>query len=88
MPMDKLRSGMAIEGIISDIRTQAGVLERVLREETDLTTSEAGEGDGVVLRCRKCKSTRVAVEQRQMRSADEGMSAFGMCMECKARWKL
>jgi DNA-directed RNA polymerase subunit M/transcription elongation factor TFIIS len=42
-----------------------------------------------VITCSRCKSgSHVAVELKQTRSADEGMSVFVRCEKCKARWRM
>ena len=43
-----------------------------------------------VLKCKNktCRSINLTWEQKQTRSADEGMSIFVMCTVCKTRWKL
>ena len=37
--------------------------------------------------CRKCKSTKCTYTQVQTRSADESMTIFVTCLNCKCRWK-
>jgi len=37
--------------------------------------------------CRKCKSTKCTYTQVQTRSADESMTIFVTCLDCKSRWK-
>ena len=34
------------------------------------------------LRCKICSSTRISVESRQIRSADEAASIFVKCLQC------
>lgn len=42
-----------------------------------------------VLRCSHCKTgSYVAIELKQTRSADEGMSVFARCEKCKRRWRM
>lgn len=42
-----------------------------------------------VITCSRCKSgSHVAIELKQTRSADEGMSVFVRCEKCKARWRM
>lgn len=40
------------------------------------------------LRCSRCKSQNIDVQQRQTRSADEGMTIFCGCRDCSAQWTL
>ena len=42
-----------------------------------------------VITCSRCKSgSHVAIELKQTRSADEGMSVFVRCEKCKSRWRM
>lgn len=45
-------------------------------------------GDAGTLRCNRCHSHDVQVEQKQTRSADEGMTIFCECRKCGLRWKM
>lgn len=40
-----------------------------------------------VLTCSKCKSRHIAINQKQSRAADEGMTLYCMC-ECGHAWKM
>jgi hypothetical protein len=40
------------------------------------------------LTCNRCHSRSVAVQQQQIRSADEGMTVFCTCRKCGMRWKM
>ena len=40
------------------------------------------------LKCGRCKSTQVSVEQKQTRGADESMTVFVQCEKCGLRWKM
>ena len=41
-----------------------------------------------MVQCRNCKSRDVKMENRQIRSADEGMTTFFCCRPCGYRWTL
>ena len=43
--------------------------------------------DGI-FQCRKCKSRKTTYYSLQTRSADEPMTNFITCIECKNRWKM
>ena len=43
--------------------------------------------DGI-FQCRKCKSRKTTYYSLQTRSADEPMTNFITCLECKNRWKM
>jgi DNA-directed RNA polymerase subunit M/transcription elongation factor TFIIS len=40
------------------------------------------------IKCGRCKSTQVSVEQKQTRGADESMTVFVQCDKCGLRWKM
>lgn len=40
------------------------------------------------IQCRKCKSNAVDTEQKQTRSADEPMTIFCICRNCKERFRI
>jgi DNA-directed RNA polymerase subunit M/transcription elongation factor TFIIS len=40
------------------------------------------------LRCRKCNSTDVQFNQKQISSGDEGMTSFVTCKNCGQKWKM
>lgn len=40
------------------------------------------------IQCRKCKSTDVIYESRQVRSADEGTTTFCICKQCGQKWTI
>lgn len=39
-------------------------------------------------RCRRCGGSDVSWEEKQVRSADEGMTVFCFCRTCRNRWKV
>jgi len=49
------------------------------------TATPAVEGQ---IRCGRCKSVAVSVEQKQTRGADESMTVFVQCESCGLRWKM
>lgn len=40
------------------------------------------------LQCRKCKSTRVSFDQKQLSGGDEPMTTICQCNDCHCRWKM
>jgi len=74
----------------------AGVEVRLqgLFRRVDMAADAAAERAAAVqvshlLRCPKCKTTeKLQVTAHQNRSADEGMTSQGVCMECGYKWKL
>jgi len=49
--------------------------------------SKASKSGGF-LKCRKCASTDVDTDAKQLRSADEPMTVFASCNGCGSRWTL
>ena len=43
---------------------------------------------GGPIACNRCSSCDVEVQQKQTRSADEGMTVFCACRNCGLRWKM
>lgn len=54
--------------------------ENKFDEEEQLSTTS--------LSCNRCHSRRIAIQQQQIRSADEGMTVFCTCKKCGMRWKM
>ena len=38
--------------------------------------------------CRRCRGDNIAIQQKQTRSADEGMTIFCKCDTCGAQWRM
>ena len=49
--------------------------------------SKAAKAGGFI-KCRKCASTDVDTDAKQLRSADEPMTVFASCNGCGSRWTL
>lgn len=49
---------------------------------------ETVESKDAFIQCRKCKSNAVDTEQKQTRSADEPMTIFCVCRNCKERFRI
>jgi len=52
----------------------------------DMLAAGRKERSAGFIKCGKCKSAEVDVEQKQTRSADEPMTLFALCTNCGARW--
>jgi len=52
----------------------------------DMLAAGRKERSAGFIKCGKCKSSEVDVEQKQTRSADEPMTLFALCTNCGARW--
>jgi DNA-directed RNA polymerase subunit M/transcription elongation factor TFIIS len=92
-PLDELAS-------LTHDQLRGPVLERFQEAEAERTRSVAKllkqTYDNVnataitssALRCRVCKSSDVAWQQKQTRGADESMTIFCSCGACGTRWKM
>ncbi len=52
-------------------------------DDADLKTTVEGE-----FKCNACKSRRIRLRLRQIRSSDEPMSQFFKCADCKKEWSI
>ena len=57
-----------------------------LRQGLDASTRAATGGGAIV--CRKCSGDDVTIQQKQTRSADEGMTIFCTCESCGHKWRM
>lgn len=60
-------------------------VQNVLKEKYDKSSAQEGEAP---LRCRGCGGNDLALEQKQLRGADESMTVFVSCNKCNNRWKM
>ena len=58
---------------------------QAMRMVDDLKAEEVHDG---LIQCNKCKSRRVTYYEMQTRSADEPMTVYAHCLNCKRRWKM
>ena len=90
-----LAVGTPFEHLVKEATEHVQRLQKVLSESMlhvseplrHKKTSEA-LSSAVFLKCRRCKSTDVAFDQKQIRAGDEGMTSFCTCNACGARWKM
>ena len=61
--------------------------ENMLQEKFEALRDDAGakETDGL-LQCGRCGSSNVTFNQKQTRSADEGMTLLCVCLKCSFNW--
>ena len=59
-------------------------LKKISIEKSTIKEDIVEEG---MFKCNKCKSNKTTYYQMQTRSADEPMTTYVTCMNCKARWK-
>jgi hypothetical protein len=90
--INDINSGIKLTKILENIKNNKinwnhPCFETEIFEETEqnnfiINPFEVSEG---VLTC-KCGSSRVYSYQKQSRSADEPMSTYATCMQCKSKW--
>lgn len=80
-PDSALRSAMTELGQTEVIHAQRSVIQQSLH------AAQSGASAGA-LRCSKCGSDCVSVQQKQTRSADEGMTIFCSCDGCGVQWRM
>lgn len=56
-----------------------------LQSDFYLKNTETKEGE---IMCFRCKGRKVHTNQKQIRSADEPMTTFCFCLNCKNTWKM
>lgn len=57
-----------------------------LSELKDATTCPLDVDEGV-LQCHKCNGFKIISYQKQVRSADEGLTTFAQCSTCGNKWR-
>lgn len=85
MPDDVLIRGTILEQIRNTEEERKKVFERMLQEKFASIDSEAYKSS---LKCRRCNSVDVSWEQKQTRSADEGMTVYCVCAKCGNKWTM
>ena len=83
---EELARGTLLETVRENERNRRAKFEQMLQVKYESLATD--EEYGTSLRCRRCKSTDVAWEQRQTRSADEGATSYCMCAKCHLRWTI
>ena len=78
-----LTTGTLVGRIETERRLRNERFEQMLREKYD---SMNDASIGTIVRCRRCGSTEVTWDEKQIRSADEAASIFCSCTTCKNHW--
>lgn len=85
---------MSFEGIYHSIPCQDKARQdealRIQGESLlrDLSSPDLSDVPDAGIRCGKCKSTEIAFDFLQTRSADEGTTVYCSCTACGKRWKM
>ena len=77
------------------ISTFLSLKERKAQKNTSTTrraappvvADEKNDSNNKLFTCRNCSSNDIIWTQKQIRSADEAMTLFFECQNCKCRWK-
>jgi DNA-directed RNA polymerase subunit M/transcription elongation factor TFIIS len=81
---------MALDEIeLGDRSGHQAIVQKLNAEKAkvdDMLAAGRKERSAGFIKCGKCKSAEVDVEQKQTRSADEPMTLFALCTNCGARW--
>ncbi|KAK7984137.1 hypothetical protein PG989_011539 [Apiospora arundinis] len=70
----------------AEMRKQNALLEEENMKKAQVPMAEKSMSES--LECGRCKKRMVAYTQAQTRSADEPMTTFCECMNCRHRWKV
>ena len=87
MSTDTLMVGTLVEKIHHMEDERRKLFQTMLQEKYD-SISKTSADTPSSLRCRRCGSVELMVEQKQTRSADEGMSVYCVCGTCNNRWTM
>jgi DNA-directed RNA polymerase subunit M/transcription elongation factor TFIIS len=79
-----LAEGTPVEGWLDKLKCRSQRQEQIMADSIQ-TNEEEGPSS---LKCGRCKSTNISIEQKQTRGADEAMTVFVTCEKCNLRWKM
>ena len=86
VPDSILSKGTILEQISNTELERKIIFERMLQEKFDSINSSTSYDSS--LKCRRCNSVDVTWDQKQTRSADEGMTVYCVCANCNLRWTM
>lgn len=88
-----LQCGMTPKNVLDGIKKHHIVWKHPCFEEMSLKIAEQDDFinnpfqvEEGVLECHKCGNKRVYSYSKQVRSADEPMTTFAQCIQCKNKW--
>lgn len=81
-----LAEGTAVERWWATHNKNLNLEKVLLNDEAAFDETEQLANSG--LTCNRCHSRLIAIQQQQIRSADEGMTVFCTCKKCGMRWKM
>ena len=80
---ETLTQGTLLGRIEEQTKVRTARFERMLQEKYEALDDESFQA---IVRCRRCGSSEVTWEEKQVRSADEAAHLFCACLTCKNRW--
>lgn len=63
------------------------IVEELFSKQSEEEKKQEKKKKRSLMQCPKCKGRNVSVQHKQVRSADEGMTAFCHCRDCNQKWK-
>lgn len=85
---EELSRGTIVERIQQDEARRAQSVQNMLNEKYENVRRRADGQNESILRCRRCGSGDISWQQKQTRGADEAMTVFCVCQECKTKWRM
>lgn len=86
MTDDALAAGTIVQRVKDEEQQQMDYFSELLREKYEnVVKAQKSES---LLKCRRCGSSEITYNQKQVRGADEASSVFCTCLGCKKRWRL
>lgn len=85
MTNSDMSRGTVLEDIETESKLRKTRFEAMLQNKYDQTNDTTCR---TTLKCRRCGSSEVQVEQKQTRGADEAMTLFCTCSKCTNRWTM
>lgn len=82
---EEMARGTLLEKIKDQENQKSVAVENMLREKYENVNKSS---EGGLVRCKTCGSADIAWQQKQTRGADEAMTIFCTCSNCKTRWKM
>lgn len=87
----KSRQKISFSSVYDTIAEQKKSESQITERKTEWSQrldKVSGGGTGGAIRCRKCGDNQVTIQQKQTRSADEGMTVFCTCEQCGFQWRM
>lgn len=87
MPPHELMEGTCLQRVRGQIDGHETRFKLMLSEKFEELERETRDKEQLV-HCRKCNSTNIILDMRQVRSADESMTAFVSCLNCRSCFRM